>query len=188
MASTQPIPHLCTVPSSPPSGHIGHPHAGAGSTSPPSVSHRGLGKISLEEGRLKIFIELLRCFGTVQSPEIIFIFWIKKYISIMAPHSSTLAWKIPWMEEPGRLQSMGSHRVGHDWSDLAAAICPHVILEALRSLLPNFSKYIFTFPALLRGGHTDYNFNNINYADLYIHLSYTYIIKLYFCILYIFNL
>ena len=31
-----------------------------------------------------------------------------------APHSSTLAWKIPWMEEPGRLQSMGSLRVGHD--------------------------------------------------------------------------
>ena len=34
----------------------------------------------------------------------------------MAPHSSTLAWKIPWMEEPGRLQSMGSVRVGHDWA------------------------------------------------------------------------
>ena len=32
----------------------------------------------------------------------------------LAPHSSTLAWKIPWMEEPGRLQSMGSLRVGHD--------------------------------------------------------------------------
>ena len=32
----------------------------------------------------------------------------------MAPHSSTLAWQIPWMEEPGRLQSMGSLRVGHD--------------------------------------------------------------------------
>ena len=32
----------------------------------------------------------------------------------MAPHSSTLAWKIPWTEEPGRLQSMGSQRVGHD--------------------------------------------------------------------------
>ena len=32
----------------------------------------------------------------------------------MAPHSSTLAWKIPWMEEPGRLQSMGSLRVRHD--------------------------------------------------------------------------
>ena len=33
----------------------------------------------------------------------------------MAPHSSTLAWKIPWMEEPGRLQSMGSQRVRHEW-------------------------------------------------------------------------
>ena len=32
----------------------------------------------------------------------------------MAPHSRTLAWKIPWMEEPGRLQSMGSLGVGHD--------------------------------------------------------------------------
>ena len=32
----------------------------------------------------------------------------------MTTHSSTLAWKIPWMEEPGRLQSMGSQRVGHD--------------------------------------------------------------------------
>ena len=32
----------------------------------------------------------------------------------MAPHSSTLAWKIPWVEEPGRLQSMGSLRVRHD--------------------------------------------------------------------------
>ena len=39
----------------------------------------------------------------------------------MAPHSSTLAWEIPWMEEPGGLPSMGSYRVGHDWSDLAAA-------------------------------------------------------------------
>ena len=32
-----------------------------------------------------------------------------------APHSSTLAWKIPWVEEPGRLRSMGSWRVGHNW-------------------------------------------------------------------------
>ena len=39
----------------------------------------------------------------------------------MAPHSSTLAWKIPWMEEPGGLPSIGSHRVRHDLSDLAAA-------------------------------------------------------------------
>ena len=37
----------------------------------------------------------------------------------MATHSSILAWKIPWTEEPGGLQSIGSQRVGHDWSDLA---------------------------------------------------------------------
>ena len=35
----------------------------------------------------------------------------------MAPHCSTLAWKIPWTEEPGGLQSMGLLRVEHDWSD-----------------------------------------------------------------------
>ena len=39
----------------------------------------------------------------------------RKGEKVMAPHSSTLAWKIPWTEEPGRLQSMGSQRVGHDW-------------------------------------------------------------------------
>ena len=39
----------------------------------------------------------------------------------MAPHSSILAWRIPGMEEPGGLPSMGSHRVRHNWSDLAAA-------------------------------------------------------------------
>ena len=50
----------------------------------------------------------------------------------MATHSSTLAWKIPWMEEPGRLQSLGSQRVGHDlatslslWS---LTLCMHACL------------------------------------------------------------
>ena len=42
-------------------------------------------------------------------------------IKAMAPHSNTLAWKIPWMEEPGALQTIGSCRVEHDWSNLAAA-------------------------------------------------------------------
>ena len=37
-------------------------------------------------------------------------------LKAMAPHSSTLAWKIPWTEEPGGLQSMESQRVGHDWA------------------------------------------------------------------------
>jgi len=41
----------------------------------------------------------------------------------MATHSSVLAWRIPGTGEPGGLPSLGSHRVGHDWSDLAAAVC-----------------------------------------------------------------
>ena len=44
----------------------------------------------------------------------------------MATHSSVLAWRIPGIGEPGGLLSMGLHRVGHDWSDLAAASYIHV--------------------------------------------------------------
>ena len=45
----------------------------------------------------------------------------------MALHSSTLAWKIPWAEEPGRLQSMGSLRVGHNWSDFTFTFHFHAL-------------------------------------------------------------
>ena len=51
--------------------------------------------------------------------EILFFFYLLlNYLSekAMAPHSSTLAWKTPWTEEPGGLQSMGSMRVGQDWA------------------------------------------------------------------------
>ena len=44
----------------------------------------------------------------------------------MATHSSVFAWRIPWTGEPVGLPSMGSHRVGHDWSDLAAAVAAEV--------------------------------------------------------------
>ena len=53
----------------------------------------------------------------------------------MATHSSVLAWRIPGTGEPGGLPSMGSHRIGHDWSDLAAAACAqsHVSPEIERA-------------------------------------------------------
>ena len=51
----------------------------------------------------------------------------------MAAHSCTLAWRIPGMGEPGWLPSMESHRVGHDWSDLAAAAAG--LLEGLSHLI-----------------------------------------------------
>ena len=47
--------------------------------------------------------------------------WEDPLEKAMATHSSTLAWKIPGTEEPGGLPSIGLHRVGHDWSDAAAA-------------------------------------------------------------------
>ena len=52
----------------------------------------------------------------------LFISHFKKEVEdeAMAPHSSVLAWRIPGMGEPGGLPSTGSHRVGHDWSDLSA--------------------------------------------------------------------
>ena len=49
----------------------------------------------------------------------------------MATHSSVLAWRIPGTEKPGGLPSMGSHRVGHDWSDLAAAAAALYVVFSL---------------------------------------------------------
>ena len=50
------------------------------------------------------------------------------YIGVaMAPHSSTLAWKIPWTEEPGKLQSMGLLRVGYDLSDFTFTFHFHAL-------------------------------------------------------------
>ena len=53
----------------------------------------------------------------------------------MATHSSVLAWRIPGTGEPGGLPSMGSHRVGHDWSDLAAAAAAVTIVTWLEWLM-----------------------------------------------------
>ena len=58
----------------------------------------------------------------------------------MATHSSVLAWRIPGMGEPGGLLSMGSHRVGHDWSDLAAAAALKVLLTKYVSLAHSEKK------------------------------------------------
>ena len=50
----------------------------------------------------------------------------------MATHSSVLAWRMPGTGEPGGLPSTGSHRVGHDWSDLAAAAAAvHMIIQII---------------------------------------------------------
>ena len=56
----------------------------------------------------------------------------------MATHSSVLAWRIPGMAEPGGLPSMGLHRVGHDWQDLAAAAAAAAAVTLYYFLLTSF--------------------------------------------------
>ena len=64
----------------------------------------------------------------------------------MATHSSVLAWKIPWTEEPGRLQSMGSQRIGHDWATslsflfLFCLAQASGVIELLRGQLCNYTE------------------------------------------------
>ena len=54
--------------------------------------------------------------STMRETQVLSLGWEDPLKKEMAIHSSTIAWKIPWIEEPGRLQSMGSQRVGHDWA------------------------------------------------------------------------
>ena len=60
----------------------------------------------------------------------------------MATHSSVLAWRIPGMGEPRGLPSKGSHRVGHDWSDLAVAVAAVIELQHVSIINSNNKLYI----------------------------------------------
>ena len=75
--------------------------------------------------------------------------WTAKEAELCSPmqistHSSVLAWRIPGTGEPGGLPSMGSHRVGHDWSDLAApAACKAVLYMLTPFIVLDFQISIF---------------------------------------------
>ena len=83
-------------------------------------------KVSFERESLRDSLQVWNKIGRTKDlcleiQELIFFLFILSFASslfsekAMATYSSTLAWKIPWMEEPGGLQSMGSWRVGHNW-------------------------------------------------------------------------
>ena len=81
----------------------------------------------------------------------------------MAIHSSTIAWKIPWTEEPGRLQSMGSQRVGHDWAIFTRSQSKFVQF-LLYYLVCHFSK------ELAKHGSRKSD-NRWKYLDPYVHIK-----------------
>ena len=64
---------------------------------------------------LKMMVQWVKCLPTMQETRVQSLGQEDLLGKEMATHSSTLAWKIPQMEKPGRLQSMGSQRVGHNW-------------------------------------------------------------------------
>ena len=59
---------------------------------------------------------MVKCLSAMQETWVQFLGWEDPLEKEVAAHSSTLAWKTPWSEEPGWLLSMGSQRVGHDWT------------------------------------------------------------------------
>ena len=87
--------------------------------SPPGSSVNAILQARIEE---QVAISSSRGFSWPRSRSCVFyVSCIGRLEKEMATHSSVLAWRIPGMREPGGLPSTGSHRVGHDWSDLAAA-------------------------------------------------------------------
>ena len=63
---------------------------------------------------ISLVAQMVKCLPTMWEARVRSLGWEDPLEKKMATHSSTLAWKIPWMEEPGRLQPMGLQRVGHD--------------------------------------------------------------------------
>ena len=95
----------------------------------------------------------------------------------MATYSSTLAWRIPWREEPGRLQSMGSQRVRHDWATSLHFILPRskllliswlqspsvLILEPKKTKSDSFHIFPICLPWSDRTGYYDLSFLNVEF-------------------------
>ena len=79
----------------------------------------------------------------------------------MATHSSILAWKIPWTEDPGRLQSMGSQRVGHDWATFFLSY-----VTDLQSHLVLVLTYSRVFPNVVRVKKLKRKFSGLNNSHI----------------------
>ena len=78
----------------------------------------------------------------------------------MATHSSVPAWKIPWIGEPGGLPSLGSHRVGHDWSDTAAAAAEAGQREMRKCQSMSTKLHLCEINKLCRSNVQQYDYSN----------------------------
>ena len=70
--------------------------------------------VSIKDGNASLVAQTVKRLPAMQETRVLSLGWEDPLEKEMAIHSSILAWKIPWMEEPGGLQSMGQPRVGHD--------------------------------------------------------------------------
>ena len=96
-------------------------------------------QISQGTGKVVWYSHLFKHF-----PQFVVIHTVKVY-KAMAPHSGTLAWKIPWTEEPGRLQSMGSLRVWHNW---ATSLSLFTFMHWRRKWLTHSSTLAWRIPGM----------------------------------------
>ena len=101
-----------------------------------------------------LMAQMVKCLPAMQEARVRSLGWEDPLEKEIATHSSTLAWKIPWTEEPGRLQSMGSQRVGHDRDTSLShqfIVPPAESTRANVVLLPSTSQDTAHCPANFRG-------------------------------------
>ena len=98
---------------------------------------------------------MVKHLSTMQETWVRSLGWEDSLEKEMATHSSTIAWKIPWTEEPGRLQSMGSQRVGHNW---VTSLSLFTLLSKQVTMLRVYSYF-----------HNRYSKNAIHYILLMTH-------------------
>ena len=98
--------------------------------------------------------QMVKCLSAMQETWVRALGWEDPLEKEMAIHSSTLAWKIPWTEETGRLQSIGLQRVGHDWAtSLALATSLDSIFKSRDITLPTKVRPVkaMVFPVVMYG-------------------------------------
>ena len=87
--------------------------------------------------RASLVVQMVKNLPVMQETEVWFLGWEDNLEEEMATHSSTLAWKIPWTEEPGGLQSMMLQRVGHDRPRARAHTHTHTVIHLYFQSLPH---------------------------------------------------